>query len=129
MTPQEYIELTGVTDRKSYTEVQDRLSQEEVAKLFHFFVGIATESGELLDALKKSVIYGKTLDKVNLKEELGDVMWYVARACSVLNLTLEEVMEVNINKLKARYGAAFTEHAAVNRDLNKERTILEDSNA
>ncbi len=125
MNPSEYIDLARVTDHKSYDAVRERLSQEEAARLFHYFVGIGTESGELLDALKKAIIYGKTLDKVNLKEEIGDVLWYVARALDVLNLTFEEVMDVNINKLKARYGEKFTEYAALNRDLEKERKVLE----
>lgn len=125
MKPQDYVTLTGCTDRKDYTDVQLRLSTAENARLFHFFVGIATESGELLDAIKKSIVYGKPLDKVNLKEELGDVMWYVARACATLGVTLEEVMETNIKKLAARYPDGFTEHAALVRNLDTERQILE----
>lgn len=125
MTPQEYLDLARKTDHESYALVQERLSQEEAARLFHYFVGVGTEAGELLDAIKKSIVYGKPLDKVNLKEEIGDVFWYLARACDYLGFTFEEVMDVNINKLKARYGEKFTEDAAINRDLEKERQVLE----
>lgn len=125
MKPSEYIEATRVTDHKTYQEVQNRLSEELNAKLFHYLVGIATESGELLDAIKKSIIYGKKLDLVNLKEEIGDCCWYIARLLDTLDFTFEEVMDVNIAKLKARYGEKFTEHAALNRNLAKEREILE----
>lgn len=129
MTPQEYIDLARATDHESYALIQERLSQERSARLFHYFVGAGTEAGELLDAIKKSIIYGKPLDVVNLKEECGDLLWYIARACDCLGFTFEEVMELNINKLKARYGEKFTEDAALNRDLDKERAVLEMSNA
>lgn len=125
MKPSEYIEATRVTDHKSYQEVQDRLSEEMTAKLIHYTIGIATESGELLDAMKKSFAYGKKLDLVNLKEEIGDVLWYLARACDTLGTSFEEVMDVNIAKLKARYGEKFSQAAALNRDLAKEREVLE----
>jgi NTP pyrophosphatase (non-canonical NTP hydrolase) len=127
MKPSEYIKLTAVTDLKDYSVVQERLSQEENAKLFHYLVGLSTESGELLDAIKKSIVYGKPLDKVNLIEELGDACWYIARACETLNISMEEVMEININKLKKRYGEKFSEAAALNRDLTGERAVLEQS--
>lgn len=125
MNSQQYLDLAKVTDHKTYDAIQDRLANEEAARLFHYFVGVSTEAGELLDAIKKAYIYGKPVDKVNLKEEIGDVFWYLARACDYLGFTFEEVMEVNITKLKARYGEKFTEHAALNRDLETERRILE----
>jgi NTP pyrophosphatase (non-canonical NTP hydrolase) len=92
-------------------------------------MGTVTESGELIDACKKSMFYGKTLDKVNMLEEAGDVLWYIAILCDELNSSFEEYFEVNIAKLKARYGDKFTEHNAENRNLTTEREILENGHS
>jgi NTP pyrophosphatase (non-canonical NTP hydrolase) len=94
-------------------------------RLLHAGMGLVTESAEFLDALKKSFFYGKELDKVNLKEELGDIMWYMAVACDVLGTDFETEMKRNIDKLSARYPEKFESHLAENRNLDKERKILE----
>lgn len=94
-------------------------------RLLHAGIGLATESGEFLDALKKHIFYGKPLDRTNLKEEIGDLMWYCAIALDELDSTFGEVQETNIAKLKARYPDKFTEERAETRDLVKERKILE----
>jgi NTP pyrophosphatase (non-canonical NTP hydrolase) len=99
--------------------------QKGDARLLHAGIGIATESGEFLDALKKHIFYGKELDKVNLLEELGDLFWYMAIALDELGSTFEKEQARNIAKLKARYPEKFTESAAEVRDLQKERHILE----
>ena len=95
------------------------------ADLLHAAMGLTTESGEFMDAIKKHLFYGKPLDKVNLKEEIGDVLWYCALALHSLDSSFEEVMATNIAKLKARYPDKFEESQALNRDLDKERSILE----
>lgn len=94
-------------------------------RLLHAGIGLATESGEFLDALKKSIFYGKDLDTINLKEELGDVLWYLAIAMDALGTDFETEMEKNIKKLNVRYGEKFTRELAENRNLKKEREILE----
>ena len=94
-------------------------------RLLHAGIGLATESGEFLDALKKSIFYGKDLDTINLKEELGDVLWYLAIAMDALGTDFETEMEKNIKKLKVRYGEKFTQELAENRNIEKEREILE----
>jgi len=91
----------------------------------HGILGIATEAGELLDALKKAIFYGKPLDLVNIKEEIGDAMWYIALICKANGWTFEEIQQQNIAKLKARYPDKFTQDKALNRDLPKEREVLE----
>ena len=65
------------------------------------------------------------LDLVNVKEEIGDLLWYIAIMLNVLDTDFETVMRTNIAKLKARYPDKFTEEKATHRDLNKERQILE----
>lgn len=83
-------------------------------------VGIFTEAGELIEALKKP-----SIDKVNIKEELGDVLWYVAVLCKTHDFSFEDIMETNIAKMKARFPEKFNEHDANNRDLDNERKVLE----
>lgn len=125
MNDKEYIESVLVTEARDFGPVAERLSNISNIRLLHSAIGLCTESGEIQDALKKAIFYGKPLDKTNLVEELGDLMWYIGIACSELGVTLEEVKAKNIAKLKARYGAKFTEAAALNRDLKTERDILE----
>jgi NTP pyrophosphatase (non-canonical NTP hydrolase) len=98
-------------------------------RLLHAVFGIATEAGELLDAFKKRMFYGKQLDETNLVEEFGDLFWYLALGCDALGVTFEEVWERNNAKLEARYGKKFTPEAALNRDLGAERAALESDSA
>ena len=95
-------------------------------RLLHACMGMQTETAEFTDALKKSLFYGKTLDTVNLKEELGDLLWYVSIAMDELNTTYEAEMQRVIDKLKLRYPEKFTEEDATNRDLVAERKLLEE---
>lgn len=125
MNNKEYIEGVLVTEARDFTAVKERMQDTGTVRLMHAMIGMATESGEIQDQLKKHIFYGKSLDKTNLVEELGDLMWYVGVMCSELDVGLDEVMEKNIAKLKARYGSKFTEAAALTRDLETERKILE----
>ena len=98
-----------------------------ITALLHVSAGLTTEAAEFTDGLKKHIFYGKTLDEVNLMEELGDLLWYVSYGCRMLNTTMEEVMERNINKLMIRYPEKFTEDRAENRNLKAERGQLEEA--
>lgn len=92
--------------------------------IIHGILGIMSESGELGELLLK-VLDFKEFDLTNLKEELGDIFWYMAQICEACGWTFEEIQELNIKKLKARYSDKFTKDAALNRDLEKERKVLE----
>lgn len=89
-------------------------------------IGISTEAGELLDAYKKNFAYKKPLDKTNIGEEIGDIFWYIFNLCRMFDIDPEDILENNIKKLKARYPEKFTEENAVNRNLDRERQILEE---
>ena len=96
--------------------------------LVHSVFGCVTEAGELLDVCKRAFFYGKgaeSVDVVNLKEEFGDLLWYIALGVYALDSSFEEIMEANIKKLKARYPEKFTSVDAHERDLSNERRILE----
>lgn len=98
---------------------------DKKAKLLHAAIGLSTESGEILDAFKKSIYYGKELDVVNIKEELGDIMWYMAILLRDLDFDFEEILDINIEKLRKRYGEKFDKQKSLKRNLKAERKILE----
>jgi NTP pyrophosphatase (non-canonical NTP hydrolase) len=132
MDSKTYEKEANRTVSRDYTAIYKRLVPKNHkmysnghTDLLHAAMGLTTESGEFMDALKKHVFYGKPLDKVNLKEEVGDLLWYCALALHALDSSFEEVMATNIAKLKARYPDKFEESQAINRDLDKERGILE----
>lgn len=95
-------------------------------RLIHASFGMNTEQAEFQDALKKSIFYNKPLDLINLKEELGDMLWYTAIACNELKIDLEDVMATVIRKLKKRYPEKYTDDLANTRDLFEERKALEE---
>ena len=94
-------------------------------RLIHAQMGMQTETAEFTDALKKSLFYGKYLDIVNLKEELGDLMWYMAIAMDELGTDFEIEAARVINKLKVRYPDKFNKIGSEFRDLIAERKVLE----
>jgi NTP pyrophosphatase (non-canonical NTP hydrolase) len=113
------------TESNDFEAIKGRLTGDKELRVLHAGMGLVTESGEFLDAIKKAVFYGKPLDEVNLKEEIGDLLWYCAIAVDALNGDFESIMQTNIDKLKARYPEKFTEERAEERNLELERKILE----
>ena len=82
-------------------------------------LGLSAESGEFTEIVKKILFQGKPVRQENLfhmKRELGDIMWYFIQACIALDITPEEVIEMNVDKLKKRYpGGEFDVHYSENR--------------
>ena len=94
-------------------------------QVFHAILGIATEGGELVEALSKTLIDGTMLDRLNLKEELGDLEWFEALLRTRLGLSPGEVRAANIAKLEARYKKKqFDAEEALKRDHEAERKAL-----
>lgn len=91
----------------------------------HMVLGMQTEVAEIADVYKKHIAYGKELDLTNIKEEIGDALWYFANLCNMRGWDMRDIMATNIAKLEARYEKGFTSEKAINRDLDKEREILE----
>lgn len=110
--------------KRTCPKLSDNL-REGLSDELHMVMGISTEAGELLDAYKKHFAYGKELDVVNVGEEIADIMWYVSNLCRIKGINLEEMLQRNIDKLKARYPNKFSQEKALNRNLDKERDILE----
>lgn len=112
----DYVEWTANTCASLDTRKED---------ITHMLFGIITETGELTDIFKKGLAYGKEIDWVNVEEELGDIMFYIASFCRINGLNLEEIINTNVLKLESRYPEKFTQFHANNRNLEKERGILE----
>jgi len=86
------------------------------AHLLHMAVGISGESGELLDAVKKSTIYQKPIDRENVIEELGDLEFYMEGLRQQMNITRQETLDANVEKLGKRYqGHQYSNQQAIDR--------------
>ena len=86
--------------RKDFENIKDM--QADVG------LGLTGEAGEVADIIKKHLSGSKELDLIHLKEELGDVLWYIAEACDCFGFTFEEVANYNIEKLKKRHPNGFS---------------------
>lgn len=76
-------------------------------------LGLTGEAGEVAEIIKKTEFQGHWLDKNKLKEELGDIMWYIALIATTLDISIEDIMVANINKLKARYPEGFDSNKSI----------------
>jgi NTP pyrophosphatase (non-canonical NTP hydrolase) len=127
MNSDDYIKNVLKTESADYEKIKQRIATRRNVRLLHGVMGISTESGELMDSVKKFLFYGKNIDVVNVVEELGDLLWYMALICDELKISLDDVMRINIDKLKSRYGEKFDESLALNRNLDVERQVLDKS--
>lgn len=83
-------------------------------QMTHALHGIAAESGEIHSLFQKE-FQGHSIDPEHLKKELGDLLWFITEFCTAMNWTLEEVAQLNIDKLKARYPEGFSEDKSLHR--------------
>ena len=86
-----------------------------VKPLENGLMGLNGEAGEAIDILKKHLFQGHPLDREHLAKELGDVAWYLAVSADALGYTLEEILEMNVKKLRARYPEGFKVERSVSR--------------
>mgnify|MGYP003137611928 FL=1 len=119
--------VAGVTSKPSsdLPELLSRITQldctddADVPRLLTAALGLTAESGEFTEVVKKIILQGKPYNEDNIyhmKRELGDICWYLAQACMALNTTFDEVIEMNVDKLQARYpGGEFNVHKSENR--------------
>ena len=90
------------------------LSERDV--LVNSVMGLCGESGEAVDLVKKHLFQGHALDKEKFVKELGDIAWYLAEAATAVGVSLGDVLEMNIDKLKKRYPEGFDSEKSVNRE-------------
>ena len=119
-----FVDTVTSDSSKNFVDLADRLGELDrqganIERLTTAGVGLAAESGEFLEIVKKMVFQGKPWNDDNREHliiELGDVMWYVANACIALDIPFDEVIEGNIKKLEKRYpGGHFDIHDSENR--------------
>ena len=103
MNADEYQRLSG---RTSIEKPEFTLGDKETMISWNA-LGLAGEAGEVADLVKKGIYHQQGLDHNKLKKELGDVLWYVAALSRDLGFSLSEVMEANIEKLKARFPEGY----------------------
>ena len=106
MTINEYQKL-------AMTTLNPELSHKDI--LINGVMGLCGESGEAIDIVKKWLAQGHDLDKEKLAKELGDICWYLAETATALDLSLEEIMAANIEKLRKRYPEGFDANRSINR--------------
>ncbi len=119
----EFVNAVTSDESKIYDSFDKRVyeleSQIPVERLLTAALGICAEGGEFTEVVKKIIFQGKPLNDENIfhmKRELGDIMWYVAQACMALDTDFDEIIEMNVEKLKARYpGGEFDVHHSENR--------------
>ena len=87
----------------------------DLGGVFNACLGLSGEVGEFNDMIKKWVFHEKPFDEEHAKKELGDVLWYVAMMCHSFGWDLDEIMQMNVDKLKARYPQGFSVELANNR--------------
>ena len=95
------------------TTLNPALNKRDV--LINSVMGLCGESGEAIDIVKKWMAQGHELDRERLAKELGDIAWYLAEAATALDLSLEEILQANIEKLKKRYPEGFDETQSIDR--------------
>lgn len=95
---------------RTYAGANDPLSKLTLGAL-----GLAGETGEVVDLIKKHVFQGHAIDQEQLRDELGDVLWYFMLICHTVGCSLEEVMICNVEKLQRRYPHGFEAKRSVHR--------------
>ena len=102
-----------------YQELAMRTLNQKLDKkdvLINGVMGLCGEAGEAIDIVKKHLAQGHELDKEKLIKELGDVAWYLAETAYALDIDLETVFKLNIEKLKRRYPEGFEKEKSINRN-------------
>lgn len=109
-------------------EIVRQLTPQQ-AHLLHMAVGVSGEAGELLDAVKKHCVYQKQIDIDNIKEEAGDILFYLTGLLNELDMSIEDCIIANREKLSKRYASgSYSNEAAIARadkaeEVKQEKTI------
>ena len=116
VTSAESLDYAALLTRMNKLELEDDCN---LSQLLTAALGLGAESGEFTEIVKKIILQGKPYNEDNvfhMKRELGDICWYIAQACMALDTTFDEIIEMNVDKLKNRYpGGEFNVHQSENR--------------
>ena len=111
------------TDRLSLDEYQQLAGRTSGAggagerRLMVAALGLAGESGEFANLVKKLIAHGHEISAEKFSDELGDILWYIAEAASACDLSLGEVAQQNVEKLRRRYPNGFEQERSINRQV------------
>ena len=120
----EFVDAVTSDESKDFVAMSDRLVELDrqginIERLLTGAVGLSAEAGELMEIVKKLIFQGKPVNEetiFHMKRELGDVMWYVMQVLMSLGVSIEEVVEMNVEKLQKRYpGGEFDPYYSENR--------------
>ena len=120
----QFVDAVTSDESKDFVALSDRLVMLDeqginIERLLTGAVGLSAEGGELMEIVKKLIYQGKPVNDetiFHLKRELGDVMWYVMQVLMALNIEIEEVVAMNVEKLQKRYpGGEFDPYYSENR--------------
>ena len=116
VTSTESLDYAALLTRMNKLELEDDCN---LPQLLTAALGLTAESGEFSEVVKKIILQGKPYNEDNvfhMKRELGDICWYIAQACMALDTTFDEIIEMNVDKLKKRYpGGEVNVHQSENR--------------
>ena len=116
VTSNESVHYAALLTRMNNLELEDDCN---IPPLITAAFGLTAEAGEFTEVVKKIILQGKPYNEDNvfhMKRELGDICWYIAQACMALDTSFDEIIEMNVDKLKARYpGGEFDVHHSENR--------------
>lgn len=98
-----------------FSNEQSNKESVDIGGIFNACLGMSGEVGEFNDMIKKWVFHEKELDMEHAKKEAGDILWYVVMLCESFGWNMEEIMQMNVDKLKARYPEGFDVERANNR--------------
>ena len=110
----------GTSRLKSFANTQDFYREElllgmDAGGILNACLGLSGEVGEFNDMIKKWIFHEKELDVDHLEKECGDILWYIALMCNSFGWNMDEIMQMNIDKLQARYPNGFDINRANNR--------------
>lgn len=111
MTINEYQKL-------ALTTLNPELKEKDI--LINGVMGLCGESGEAIDLVKKHLAQGHELDKEKIAKELGDIAWYLAETAYAIGYPLEDILQMNIDKLKRRYPEGFSTECSLERKADNE---------
>lgn len=98
-----------------YQELAGRTANPHENALLNYGLGLGGESGEVQELIKKFAFHGHVIQKDSIKNELGDVLWYLSNIAKTAGLTLEEIATANIEKLRKRYPEGFSVEDSIKR--------------
>lgn len=121
MTRRTLENFTGsVETLDEYQKLSERTLNTELDwrdSMLNYTLGLAGETGEVVDIVKKGIFHGHEMSQDKMCEELGDALFYIAAIATMSKLSLSDIATMNVRKLKRRYPDGFSKEKSVNREL------------